>query len=125
MLLESMPVGAIPLELTDEQQQQHTAGKPSPVDVIISIREELAEFQRTSSKQALRKAMREALREALLRAVHDADTHPTGDIDPVVEHLRDRGLIPPAPSRASRIKTSTASNSAETAGRRHNRRRFP
>ena len=119
-----MPVGAIPLESTDEQQQQHTAGKPSPVDVIISIREELAEFQRNSSKQALRDAMREACKEALLQAVSHPGTHPT-DIDPVVEHLRDRGLIPPAPSRASRIKALTASNSAETAGRRHNRRRFP
>jgi hypothetical protein len=44
-----------------------------------------------------------------------------------VEHLRDRGVIPPAPSRASRIKASTASNSIETtAGRRRpNRRWFP
>jgi hypothetical protein len=54
--------------------------------------------------------MREASKEALLQAVSHPGTHPT-DIDPVVEHLRDRGLIPQAPSRASRIKTLPAATS--------------
>jgi hypothetical protein len=124
MALEAMPLAATPLEAlsreaTDEQQQRQ-----SPVDVVVDILKDLAEFRRTSSKQALREAMREACKAALLRTAVPID------IDPVVEYLRDRGVIPPAPSRASRIKTSTASNSAEVnhpvlKGRRPNRRWFP
>jgi hypothetical protein len=64
----------------DEQRQ-------SPVDVITRIREELAVFQRTSSKQALREALGAACKEALLRAVSRPDIHP------VVTHLKRRGLI--------------------------------
>ena len=75
MLLESTPLEELPLEARDEQQR-HAAGKPSPVDVVINILKDLAEFQRTSSKQALRDAMREALRESLLQAVRHPGTHP-------------------------------------------------
>ena len=126
MLLVSTPLEELPLEARDEQQR-HAAGKPSPVDVVINILKDLAEFQRTSSKQALRDAMREALQASLLQAVRRPGTDPTGDGDPVMEHLQDRGLIPPAPSRASRIKVSTASNSAETTAGHSKRRRasFP
>jgi hypothetical protein len=60
MLLQSMPVGAIPLESTDEQQHS-TAGK-SPVDVVAKIRKDLAEFQQNSSKQALRRPKSTLLR---------------------------------------------------------------
>jgi hypothetical protein len=124
MPLEELPLEALSREATDEQQQ-HTAGKPSPVDVVVNIL--MAEFQRTSSKQALRDAMREALQASLLQAVRRPGTDPTGDGDPVMEHLQDRGLIPPAPSRASRIKASTASNSAKTTAGHSKRRRasFP
>ena len=63
MAWEETPVGAISLktmssESTDEQQQQQPAS--SPVDVIIKIREGLAEYQRAGGKQAFRAALREA-----------------------------------------------------------------
>ena len=63
MALEKTPVGAISLktmssESTDAQQQQQPAS--SPVDVIIKIREGLAEYQRAGGKQAFRAALREA-----------------------------------------------------------------
>jgi len=38
----------------------------SPVDTVISIRKDLEEFQRISSKQELRAALREALKAAFL-----------------------------------------------------------
>ena len=65
MALEKTPVGAIQTmssesmssESTDEQQQQPAS---SPVDVIIKIREGLAEYQRAGGKQAFRAALREA-----------------------------------------------------------------
>jgi len=66
MALEKTPVGAIQTmssesmssESTDEQQQHQPAS--SPVDVIIKIREGLAEYQRAGGKQAFRAALREA-----------------------------------------------------------------
>jgi len=63
MAWEETPVGAISLktmssESTDAQQQQQPAS--SPVDVIIKIREGLAEYQRAGGKQAFRAALREA-----------------------------------------------------------------
>ena len=66
MAWEETPVGAIQTmssesmssESTDEQQQQQPAS--SPVDVIIKIREGLAEYQRAGGKQAFRAALREA-----------------------------------------------------------------
>ena len=67
----------------------------SPVDVINGIREELAEFRRTSSKEALRERLREELRagckEALRRTADDPPDHP--NIEQVVEYLQQRGLI--------------------------------
>jgi hypothetical protein len=76
----------------DEQQPQ------SPVDVIIGIRKELKEFQRTSSKEALRAAYREAL----LRGVAESFSAPDFDIRSTVEHLEERGVIRSKPSRARR-----------------------
>ena len=44
-------------------------GQPqSPIDVIIGLRKDLAEFQRTSSKEALREALRKELRAACKEA---------------------------------------------------------
>ena len=87
-------------------------GQPqSPVDVIIGLRKDLAEFQRTSSKEALREALRKELRaackEALLRtAAADCPDYP--NIEPLVEYLQERGLIRPKLSRAQirRLKAS-------------------
>jgi hypothetical protein len=45
----------------------------SPVDVVISIRKELKEYQQTSSSQALRETLRASCREALLQAVGRPD----------------------------------------------------
>ena len=64
MALEKTPVGAISLktmssESTDAQQQQQQPAS-SPVDVIIKIRQGLAEYQRAGGKQAFRAALREA-----------------------------------------------------------------
>ena len=75
----------------DESEQRQ-----SPVDVVLGIREELAEFRRNGGKRALLAKLRET-READLRATMRGPD-PFG-LDPVVEYLRDRGLIPPAPSR--------------------------
>ena len=63
MAWEETPVGAISLktmssESTDEQQQQQQSA--SPVDVIVRIREDLAEYQRAGGSQAFRAALREA-----------------------------------------------------------------
>ena len=87
-------------------------GQPqSPADVIIGLRKDLAEFQRTSSKEALREALRKELRaackEALLRtAAADCPDYP--NIEPLVEYLQERGLIRPKLSRAQirRLKAS-------------------
>jgi hypothetical protein len=94
-----MLLDATPLEAMDEQQQQ------SPVDVVTKIREELAEFQHISSKQALREAMREACKEALLRTVSHTGFHP------VVDHLKQRRLIRSGPRR-TRMAAETASHSS-------------
>jgi len=91
-------------------------GQPqSPADVIIGLRKDLAEFQRTSSKEALREALRKELRaackEALLRtAAADCPDYP--NIEPLVEYLQERGLIRPKLSRAQirRLKASLPPN---------------
>ena len=65
MALEEMPAGAVPVE---------PAGEPwrSPVEVAVSIRKELAEFQRTGNSQALREKAREELRAACIDALRRA-----------------------------------------------------
>ena len=73
MLLDAMPVVGLSLEQMssesrDEQQQQQQYR--SPVDVILSIRNELAEFRQSSSRKALREFMREACKEDLIHAFH-------------------------------------------------------
>jgi hypothetical protein len=99
MVLAAMPLEALSREATNEQQQ-------SPVDVVVNIRKDLAEFQQNSSKQALRKAMREACEEAFLRTAGHID------IDPVVEYLKERGVIRSGSKRTKRTKRT-----GETAGR--------
>jgi hypothetical protein len=56
----------------------------SPVDVIISIRKELKEFQQTSSPQALRAEWKAGLRLGLRLG---------GQPDEIIEYLKHRGLI--------------------------------
>ena len=83
-------------------------GQPqSPADVIIGLRKDLAEFQRTSSKEALREALRKELRAACKEALQrgagaagcpDGSSYP--NIEPIVEYLQERGLIRPKLSRA-------------------------
>src|SRR6516225_7288540 len=81
-------------------------GQPqSPADVIIGLRKDLAEFQRTSSKEALRETLRKELREACEEALQRAaaagaaaaaagcPSYP--NIEPIVEYLQERGLIRP------------------------------
>ena len=76
----------------------------SPVDVIIGLRKELAEFQKTNSKDVLREALRKELRaackEALHRAGAGADRPDYPNIEPIVEYLQERGAIRPKLSRA-------------------------
>jgi hypothetical protein len=78
MALEEVPVGAVPVESTDEQQQQ------SPVDVAAGIRKDLEKYERAGGKQALREVMRKALRQGIRRS---------SDIHPVVDHLEQQGLV--------------------------------
>jgi hypothetical protein len=89
-------------------------GQPqSPVDVIIGLRKELAEFQKVSSKEALREALRKELRasckEALQRGAVTADC-PDGypNFEPIVEYLQERGVIKPKLSRARRRRLESA-----------------
>ena len=97
-------------------QQRRYTDRQSPVDVIIGLRKELAEFQKVSNKQAfketLRAALRAACKEALLRAAAGADRPDYPNIEPIVEYLTERGLIRPKLSRARirRLKLSLASS---------------
>jgi len=98
-------------------------GQPqSPADVIIGLRKDLAEFQRTSSKEALREALRKELRaackEALHRAGAGADRPDYPNIEPIVEYLQERGAIRPKLSRAQirRLKASLPPNEKKELG---------
>jgi hypothetical protein len=84
MALESMSP-----ESTDEQQQQQLQ---SPVGVVVSIRKELAEFQRTNiDKEVLRRTLREMLRAACNAALRQGAVADYPDIAPLVEYLKQRG----------------------------------
>jgi hypothetical protein len=81
----------------DEMSEANNQQQPqSPVEVILGIREELAEFQRNGGREALLAKLRENRKADLLATLQGPD--PFG-LDFVIEHLRDRGLIPPAPPR--------------------------
>jgi hypothetical protein len=91
-----------------QQQQQQRRQPPSPVDdgidpvkVVLGIREELAEFRRNGGKQALRAKWRAACEEALVQTMRDPVSFEAALSEPggIIEYLRDRGVIPPAPSR--------------------------
>ena len=83
MLLEELSLEALSRETPDERRQ-------SPVDVILGIREELAEFRRNGGKRALLAKLREAREKDLLATMRGPD--PFG-LDPVIEYLEERGLI--------------------------------
>jgi hypothetical protein len=96
-------------------------GQPqSPVDVILGLREDLAKFQKASSKQAfketLRKELREACKEALQQGAAGAG-YPDGssypNIELIVEYLRERGAIRPKLSRARRRRLEAALAASE------------
>jgi hypothetical protein len=94
-------------------------GQPqSPVDVIIALRKELAEFQKVSSKEALREELRAACKEALQRGAvagcPDGPSYP--NIEPIVEYLTERGLIRPKLSRARRRRLESSLPPSERSG---------
>jgi hypothetical protein len=92
-----------------DQQEQPTlasvlASLQSPVDVILAMREELAEFQRTTTKEAFREKLRKEMQAACVDALHRAaDAARNGEaaggcpsypnIDLIVEYLRERVLL--------------------------------
>ena len=84
-----------------QQQQRRQQQPPPPVEVVLGIREELAEFQRNGGKQALRAKWRAACEEALVQTMRDPVSFEAALSEPggIIEYLRDRGVIPPAPSR--------------------------
>jgi hypothetical protein len=75
----------------DKQRQQ------SPVEVIIELRKNLEEFLRTSSPQTYKEEARAALRKALLLVAACSRPAPETWLDldnsPIIEHLRERGVI--------------------------------
>jgi hypothetical protein len=79
----------------NKQQPQQQQRRQSPVDVILGIREELAEFKKAGGKQALRAKWRKACEEALLRTMHGPDPFEPALSEPggVIEYLEHRGLI--------------------------------
>jgi len=70
----------------------------SPVDVAVSIRKDLAEFQRTSSKEALRAEWKAACQAALLQAAsrRSSDSVPDSWLR---DYLDERGLLRQPKSR--------------------------
>ena len=99
------PMGALSLEpMSSESRDKQQQQRRSPVDVIASIRRDLAEFQRSSSKEDLREFMREACKAPLIQAFH----HNADAYSALIEHLVDRGLIPLPPPRRSKRAAETA-----------------
>ena len=76
---------------------------PSPVAVVIAIREDLAEFQRTSSKEALRAEWKAACQAALLQAAsrRSSDSVPDSWLR---DYLNERGLIRRPKNQRSKSK---------------------
>jgi hypothetical protein len=74
---------------TPQQQPQ------SPVDVVLGIREELAEFRRNGGKQAMRTKWRKACGEALSSLASPELSFEQALAEPggIIEYLRDRGVI--------------------------------
>jgi hypothetical protein len=96
MTLEAPSAWATPVESSPMD------GK-TPVEAIIIMRKDLAEFQQNSSKEAFRKHMREELRVALLQAFHrDGGLHKADAVSDIIEHLVDRGVIKPPSSWQTR-----------------------
>jgi len=95
MLLEELSLEALSRETPDE----------SPVDVILGIREELAEFRRNGGKRALRAKWRKACEEALLQTMRGPDPFEPALSGPQPrcgrhgQHLRQCWSAPPHPPR--------------------------
>ena len=85
----------------DKNERDKSPVDIDPVNVILGIREELAEFRRNGGKQALRAKWRAACEEALVQTMRDPVSFEAALSEPggIIEYLRDRGVIPPAPSR--------------------------
>ena len=116
-LESSMLVGAIPVESAD--------GQRSPVDVVTKIREDLAEFQRSSNSQAFRETLRQELREACMDALHRAvvaDGPDYLDIEPLVEYFEQRDLIRSGSRRPK--KTNGTAGRVPTDSPRRRRKEF-
>jgi len=75
----------------------------SPVDVAVSIRKDLAEFQRTSSKEKFRAELQAAYRGALLQAAscRSRDSVPGSWL---LDYLNERGLIRRPKNQRSKSK---------------------
>ena len=96
MRLGSMDFEAMDFGARDENERDKSLVDIDPVNVILGIREELAEFRRNGGKQALRAAMRKACEEALLRTTHGPVPFETALSEPggIIEYLRNRGSDP-------------------------------
>jgi hypothetical protein len=77
-------------EARDFGERDENERRQSPVDVILGIREELAEFRRNGGRQALLAKLRASREKDLLITMSGPD--PFG-LDPVIEYLEERGLI--------------------------------
>jgi hypothetical protein len=97
-----MPVGLAFEQAESSYQNGQRQTWRSPAEVGAGIHKDLAEFQKNSSKEALREFMREACKEDLIQALHHnadgADGVNASAPSDIVEYLIDRGLIKP-PSR--------------------------
>jgi len=89
-------LGSMAFGVRDFGERDENERDKSPVEVILGIREELAEFQRNGGREALLAKLRETRERDLLATMQGPD--PFG-LDFVIEHLRDRGVIPPPPPR--------------------------
>jgi hypothetical protein len=100
----------------DKNERDKSPVDIDPVNVILGIREELAEFRRNGGKQALRATMRKACEEALLQTMRgtDPDSFERALSEPggIIEYLRDRGVIPPV-GAASRPRRRRRRRDAE------------
>jgi hypothetical protein len=104
----------------------------NPVDVIIGMRKDMAEFLKAGGdKQAFRETLREELKKACMEALQrsaaaaaaaDASDGVSRDgpagypnIEPIVEYLTERGVIRPKLSRAQvrRLAKSVLKESSE------------
>ena len=103
MRLGSMDFEAMDFGARDENERDKSLVDIDPVNVILGIREELAEFRRNGGRQALLAKLRETREADLLATMQGPD--PLG-LDYVIEYLEERGVIHrrpvPGPKRRRR-----------------------